>query len=154
MTTTPNSVRSGARILPARLRAWLVFAWLLLPLSLAVAEQRFPPPDFEGGHQLPVTTAPPARAWLLQYLDIAVLAVALGVATWLIYRQRSRKGLIGLAIFSLAYFGFYRQGCVCAIGSIQNVSLALFETGYALPVSALAFFLLPLAFALFAGRSF
>jgi ferredoxin len=127
---------------------------LLLPVTLALAEQRFPPPDFEGGHQLPVTTTPPARAWLLQYLDIAVLVASLGLATWLIYRQRSRKGLIALSLFSLAYFGFYREGCVCAIGSIQNVALALFDSGYSLPVSALVFFLIPLVFALFAGRSF
>src|SRR5512138_766416 len=106
MPTTPNSFRSGAWTLPARLQGWLVLAWLLFPVSLAVAEQRFPPPDFEGGHQLPVTTTPPARAWLLQYLDIAVLTACLGVATWMVYRQRSRKGLIGLSIFSIAYFGF------------------------------------------------
>ena len=154
MSDEPKSFRPRARSISLGARAWWLLALWLLPATLALAEQRFPPPDFEGGHQLPETTTPPARAWLLQYLDIAVLAASLGVATWLIYRQRSRKGLIALSLFSLAYFGFYRQGCVCAIGSIQNVSLALFDTGYALPVSALAFFLLPLVFALFAGRSF
>ena len=154
MNDEPKSFRRGARTATVLRRAWWLLVLLLLPATLALAEQRFPPPEFEGGHQLPETTTPPARAWLLEYLDIAVLAASLGVATWLIYRQRSRKGLIGLSLFSIAYFGFYRKGCVCAIGSIQNVALALFDTGYALPVSALVFFLLPLVFALFAGRSF
>jgi ferredoxin len=149
-----KSTRGSAWIMSLCGRVWLWLGLAVLTTTLALAEQRFPPPDFETGHQIPTTTTPPARAWLLEYLDIAVLTACLGVATWLIYRRRSRKGLIGLSIFSVAYFGFYRQGCICAIGSVQNVALALFDTGYALPVSALVFFLLPLAFALFAGRSF
>jgi ferredoxin len=59
-----------------------------------------------------------------------------------------------LSLFSVAYFGFYRKGCVCAIGSLQNVALALGDSGYAVPAGVLAFFVLPLAFALFAGRTF
>ncbi len=118
------------------------------------SEARFPPPDFESGHHLPGTTTPPARALALEYLDIAVLAVSLGVASWLIYRSRSRKGLIWLSIFSMLYFGFWRNGCVCAIGSVQNVTLALFDSSYTVPLAAVAFFVLPLVFSLFAGRSF
>jgi ferredoxin len=37
---------------------------------------------------------------------------------------------------------------------LQNVALALGDSGYAVPVGVLAFFVLPLAFALFAGRTF
>jgi polyferredoxin len=62
--------------------------------------------------------------------------------------------VIALSIFSLLYFGFWRNGCVCSIGSFQNVALALFSSGYALPIGVLAFFALPLIFALFAGRTF
>src|SRR3569833_468991 len=130
--------------------------WVLVSLltSAAFAEQRFPPPDFENGHQLPVTPTPVPRALYFEYLDGAVLAAALGVATWLIYRRRSRKGMVWLSLFSLGYFGFYRQGCVCAIGSVQNVALALGDSTYAGPLAVVAFFVLPLAVALFAGRSF
>ena len=135
-------------------RAGLLLAVLLGLGSLARGEQRFPPPDFESGHQLPATTTPAARALGLEYLDIAVLVAALGVASWLIYRRRSRRGLIWLSVFSLVYFGFWRYGCVCAIGSIQNVALALADPAYAVPIAALAFFVLPLGFALFAGRAF
>ena len=134
----------------------LLIGFLLLSLltGVAIAEQRFPPPDFEGGHQLPVTTTPAARAVVLQYLDVAVLAASLGLASWLIYKRRSRKGLMALSIFSLLYFGFWRKGCVCAIGSLQNVSLALCDRSYAVPLGVVAFFVLPLVVALFAGRSF
>ena len=62
--------------------------------------------------------------------------------------------MIALSLFSLAYFGFYRQGCICAIGSIQNVTLALFNSSYTVPITALVFLLAPLAVALFAGRAF
>jgi len=139
------------RKLRALLSALLLFSVLA---GVAVAEQRFPPPDFESGHQLPVTTSPAARAVLLQYLDVAVLAASLGLASWLVYRRRSRKGLMALSLFSLLYFGFWRKGCVCAIGSLQNVSLALCDRGYAVPLGVVAFFILPLVLALFAGRSF
>jgi polyferredoxin len=57
-------------------------------------------------------------------------------------------------VFSVLYFGFYRKGCICPIGAIQNVTLTVFDSGYAIPVSALIFFLLPLAFSLFVGRVF
>jgi ferredoxin len=59
-----------------------------------------------------------------------------------------------MSIFSLAYFGFYREGCICAVGSVQNVSLALFNQAYTIPLTALLFFIIPLLFALAFGRVF
>ena len=136
---------------PALLSAVVLF---LVLAGVALAEQRFPPPDFETGHKLPVTLTPPARAILLQYLDVAVLAFCLGLGTWLVYKRRSRKGLMALSLFSLLYFGLWKKGCVCAIGSLQNVALGLSDHGYAVPIGVTAFFVLPLVFALFAGRTF
>ena len=46
-----------------------------------------------------------------------------------------------ITIASLAYFGFFRQGCVCPIGSIQNVAAAAVEPTLAVPPVVLAFFL-------------
>jgi NosR/NirI family transcriptional regulator, nitrous oxide reductase regulator len=147
---------SGA--LPRRRYGVLVGVAVLLGFVLSVlsamAEQRFPPPDFESGHKLPVTTTPPARTLPFQYLDVAVLAATLGVATWLVLKKRSRPGVVALSIFSVLYFGFWRKGCICSIGSVQNVALALADRSYALPLAVTAFFLLPLIFALFAGRVF
>jgi polyferredoxin len=87
-------------------------------------------------------------------MDVAVLIAALIVTAWLAIRKRSRRGLVWMSVFSLAYFGFYRQGCICPIGSIQNVSLAVFNTGYAIPLTVLLFFIIPLIFALLFGRVF
>lgn len=120
-----------------------------------LATARFPPPEFsETGHQLPHLAGAAARATSLEILDIAVLVVALALASWITLRKRSRRGVVLLGLFSLAYFGFWRKGCICAIGSIQNVAQAIFDPAYALPLSALAFCVAPLLFALFFGRAF
>ena len=132
----------------------LVFVFVAVLAITSFAEQRFPPPDFQSGHQLPVTTIPPARELWLQYADVAVLVVALAAASWLALRLRSRKAMIALSISSLLYFGFYRKGCICPIGAPQNIVLALFSSSYTVPVTALAFFILPLVATLFFGRSF
>jgi ferredoxin len=93
-----------------------------------------------------------SQAW--EYIDVGVLILALSVTSWLALKKRSRNGIVWMAIFSLAYFGFFREGCICAVGSVQNVALALFNKGYTIPLTALLFFLVPLAFALFSGRVF
>ena len=116
--------------------------------------ERFPPPDFESGYSLPTTPQPSPRAGWRAWVDMAALAVALSLAAWIAHKVRSRKAMVALSVASLAYFGFYRQGCVCPIGAIQNVSLAVFGSGYALPLSVSVFFLLPMLFALFFGRVF
>jgi polyferredoxin len=133
----------------------ITFLALLLLGFNAPAGQRFPPPDFtETNHPIPITTMPPARAEWLQYLDVAVLFACLGIAAWFIHKQRSRRGLFWLGIFSLAYFGFWRKGCVCAIGAPQNIILGLCDANYAVPLTVIAFFAAPLIVAQFAGRAF
>lgn len=129
---------------------------LCLTLSLAAsAVERFPPPEFvETQHIIPSPTTPHPRQDVFEYLDVFVLAAALVLASYLILRKRSRRAVFILMLFSLAYFGFYRKGCVCPIGAIQNVVLTIFDPGYAIPVTVIAFFLLPLVFALFFGRVF
>lgn len=131
----------------------LAYCWLLLPLTL-LGEDRFPPPEFESHYQQPITQTPLPRAEWLGYLDIAVLAAALALAAYLVLTKRSRRGIFALMLFSIGYFGFFRKGCICPVGSIQNVALAIGQHDYALPIVAAAFFLLPLATALFAGRAF
>lgn len=155
-----EQVTSGSKVrrpweFGVRLSRLALLALLFIStVSPALAEQRFPPPDFESGYKLPVTTVPAARSILLQYLDVAVLLACLGVAVWLIYRKRSRRGVLWLSLFSLAYFGFYRKGCICAIGSPQNLALGLCDPTYSVPLTATAFFIAPLLVALFAGRVF
>jgi ferredoxin len=55
---------------------------------------------------------------------------------------------------ALFYFGFVRDGCICPVGAIQNVTLTVFDSTYAIPLAAAAFFVIPLVFTLFNGRVF
>jgi len=132
--------------------AALVLSVLLA--SAAQAEERVALPQFKTGYVRPTTEVPPPRAGLYDYLDVAALAAALAAASYLAIRARSRRGLWVLAILSVLYFGFWRGGCVCSIGAIQNVALGLASGGYAVPAAVIAFFILPLAFTLFFGRTF
>ena len=116
--------------------------------------ERFPPPDFDSGYALPEMGQSAPRAGLYEYLDVAVLLAALSLVTYLALKKRSRRGIFLVGLFSLIYFGFWRKGCVCSIGSIQNVTLALVDSGYTVPFAVIAFFTLPLAFTLFFGRTF
>ncbi|HTS30313.1 MAG TPA: 4Fe-4S binding protein [Bryobacteraceae bacterium] len=107
-----------------------------------------------GGYKTPAVQKPLPRNYWFQVFDVVLLAAAMGVSVWLVIRRRSRRWLVGLAIFSLAYFGFYREGCVCPIGSIQNVTVALTDPRYSIPIVVVATFFLPLFVALFFGRAF
>ncbi len=127
---------------------------LLAALAGAASEMRFPPPEFETDYTMPGITTPPPRSLAMEYVDTALLVTALGLAAWLVHRRRSRRGLVALSVFSLVYFGFIRTGCICPIGAPQNVALGMFDPGYTIPLTALAFFLVPLVFSLFWGRTF
>lgn len=126
----------------------------LQSFGAAEAKQRFPKPEFANGYTQPETLAPSPRQLFMEYFDVFMLLVVLSVTTWFVLKKRSRRGVFWTSVFSLLYFGFYREGCICSIGSIQNVVLALVDPTYAIPITALLFFLLPLIFALFFGRTF
>jgi NosR/NirI family transcriptional regulator, nitrous oxide reductase regulator len=134
----------------------LVFLIFLFTVQLmnSYGIQRFPKPEFESGYVQPETLMPNPRAEVLAVLDIAVLIISLSVVSWLVIKKRSRNGVFWMSLFALAYFGFYREGCVCSIGSIQNVTLTLFDKSYLIPLSALIFFVAPLVYTLFFGRTF
>ncbi len=132
---------------------FLIVVSLILS-GVALGVQRFPPPQFSSGRELPVTIQPAPRAGVYEYLNVVILVVALSLASYLALKKRSRRGLFILGLFSLAYFGFWRKGCVCSIGAIQNVTLALSDPGYTVPITIVIFFALPLVFTLFFGRTF
>jgi NosR/NirI family nitrous oxide reductase transcriptional regulator len=123
--------------------------------ALLSAVMRFPPPEFESGYRFPeMAPMPPTRPVLYEYVDTLLLVLALSLATYLILRRRSRRAIFALMIAALFYFGFWREGCICPIGAIQNVTLTAFDSSYAIPLTAAAFFVLPLVFTLFYGRVF
>ncbi len=127
---------------------------MLLWHAVLFAQERFPRPEFQTDYVYPENQMPLQRSQTWEYIDIGVLIAALSVTSWLALKKRSRQGLIWMSVFSLAYFGFFREGCICAVGSVQNVALALFNDSYAIPLTALLFFLIPLIFALLFGRVF
>jgi len=132
----------------------LLIIGLFIQTQTMFAQQRFPKPEFESGHTQPPVITPEARSIFLEYLDVFVLIAALSLITWLILKKRSRRGVFWMSVFSLIYFGFYREGCICSIGAIQNVTLALFDPGYKIPLTVIAFFVIPLIYTLFFGRTF
>jgi NosR/NirI family transcriptional regulator, nitrous oxide reductase regulator len=107
-----------------------------------------------GNYKTPEVQKPLPRGWWLAVLDMVLLGAAMGASVWIVIRRRKRSWLVGLAIASLAYFGFYRQGCICPIGSIQNVVVALVDPTYSIPIVAIAVFFMPIVVALFFGRAF
>jgi ferredoxin len=106
------------------------------------------------GYVTPDVQRPRPRAALWQIADVVLLAVAMGLAAWLAIWRRQRGWLVALTTACLLYFGFYREGCVCPIGSTQNVAVALVDHTYAVPHYVIALFVLPLAAALLFGRVF
>ena len=126
---------------------------LAFPAVLAAQYQKAPP-DFGDTYSFPSPVHPEPIADWMRLLDVGLLALALGAAAWLILKSRNRKGVVLLSICSVVYFGFYRKGCVCSVGSIQNVVLCLVDPRYAISFSVIALFFLPLVATLFFGRVF
>lgn len=124
---------------------------MLAPL-MAMAQNRFPKPDFESGYEYPDLEYAVPNEVLWDVLDVVMLVALLVAATWAVMKKR--KPMIWISIVSVLYFGFFREGCVCSVGSIQNVALALVDSSYSMPWNVLAFFLLPVVFALLFGRVF
>ncbi|MBL7215177.1 MAG: 4Fe-4S dicluster domain-containing protein [Phycisphaerae bacterium] len=131
----------------------ILVLWILCAVP-AFCIERFPPPQFETDYTLKEPTTPMPRGEWLQILDVVVLVAALSLASWLVLKKRSRKAIVGLMLFCLVYFGFWRRGCICPIGAIGNISLGIFNADYGIPWVVVAFFFLPLVFTLFFGRTF
>ncbi|KAA6300086.1 MAG: hypothetical protein EZS26_003777, partial [Candidatus Ordinivivax streblomastigis] len=127
---------------------------ILILFSVTIQAQRFPKPDFESGYQYPAFSyaVPNETLWLT--IDILLLVVLMSIVAWVVIKKRVRKPVFYVSVISVAYFGFFRSGCVCSIGAIQNVSLSLVDNSYSMPFVVLLFFILPIIFALLFGRVF
>jgi len=142
---------------PLKIFSKITYLFLALVFAFALAspaQQRFPKPEFETGYVQPDTITPEPRSTGMEYLDVAILLAVLSLAAWLVIRKRSRQGVLWLSIFTLLYFGFYREGCICSVGSVQNVALTFADPTYTISLTVLLFFLIPLIFSLFFGRVF
>jgi polyferredoxin len=152
-----NSQFAGARTIHTHRGShwfWVLFSLLVSSPNILCAQYQKEPPDFGGAYSFPTPLHPePTTDWL-RFLDVGLLALALGISAWLVFKRRNRTGIILLSIGSVAYFGFFRKGCICSIGAIQNVVLCLTDSRYVMSFSALAIFFLPLIAALLFGRLF
>jgi polyferredoxin len=106
------------------------------------------------GYVTPEVQRPHPRSTARELVDVAILAAALGLAAWLAIWRRQRGWIVALTTACLLYFGFYREGCICPIGSTQNVAAALVDDAFAVPLFVIAIFVLPLVTALLFGRVF
>ncbi len=137
------------------MRKKIVLIMVLALQSLGgIAEARFPKPDFTSGYQYPDIFHGVPYEQLWNILDIILLVGMMGAVVWAAYKKRSRAVIYSTSIISVLYFGFFRSGCVCSVGSIQNVILALADPTYHLPWYVLLIFILPILFALLFGRVF
>lgn len=142
----PGLSRARSRRLP-----WLV--GLLLAAAPLRAVQRFPQPQFETGHIVPVAGHPAVLQLVPAWVDALMLPVALLLAGWCVLARRSRAGIVLLSLVCLAWYGFIRHGCICPIGATQNVAAAVCGAG-GMPWLAVLLFAAPLVAALLAGRVF
>lgn len=133
----------------------------LLSWSITFAVARFPKPDFTSGYEYPEILHGVPMEQLWNIVDIILLVAMMSIVVWAVYKKKrtsrlpdSRTVIYSMSIVSVLYFGFFRSGCVCSVGSIQNVVLALTNPSYHLPWYVLLIFLLPIIFALLFGRVF
>jgi NosR/NirI family nitrous oxide reductase transcriptional regulator len=126
----------------------------LVVCGVARGLERFPPPQFETNYTRPTPSLPNPEQGGEECVAVVALVAALAAASYLVYRRRSRKVIFGLMMLSLIGFGFIRKGCICPVGSIQNVTMTAFDSAYAIPIGVLILFAAPLVFTLFFGRVF
>jgi NosR/NirI family transcriptional regulator, nitrous oxide reductase regulator len=151
----PAGVTLSKRSSRLLLLRFAVLALAVLALvAVSHAQFQYNPPELNPLYKMPQQPWQQPRPEIFAWLDIVLLIVALLLAAYSVLVKRSRWGTYAIMAGSLAYFGFYRHGCVCAIGAIGNVTVAIFDHSYALPLVVAAFFLLPLVATLFFGRVF
>lgn len=131
----------------------LILTSALYSLS-GFCEARFPKPDFTSGYQYPEIFHGVPYEHMWDVVDIILLVAMMSLVVWAAYKKRSRSVIYSLSVVSVLYYGFFRSGCVCSVGSIQNVVLAMTDSSYHLPWYVLLIFILPIIFAVFFGRVF
>lgn len=128
----------------------------ILPIVVPTffTQNRFPKPDFESGYAYPDQSYAVPNEALWSCIDIAMLILLMSFVAWAVVKKQVRWPVMLTSVVSVAYFGFFRKGCVCSIGAIQNVVLSMTSDVYTVPILVLLLFILPILFTLFFGRVF
>ncbi|MBN2162698.1 MAG: 4Fe-4S binding protein [Pontiellaceae bacterium] len=136
---------------------------LLIPVFLMAAftvfaqdaEDCHRPPTYElmefKDAYAPVEFMHESFSW--EVADVVVLAILLAVASFLSVRHSAKCRFTALTVAALAYFGIFRGGCICPVGSTANFCMGLAAPEMIGKVVAVLF-LLPLITAFFFGRVF
>ena len=130
---------------------------LLAPLAAGAQEGevfKYPPPELGPEYVEPPTILPEHSQLLPPLAEAGLLTTAILLAAYLAHKQRSRRGLWWLSIVSLVWFGFVREGCICPVGSTQNVAEVLFDSSAVILPATILFFTVPLVATLLWGRTF
>ena len=130
---------------------------LLLPLTLLAqeAEECHRPPtqelyDYKEAY-VPQEFQHESFRW--EIADLIVLAFMLAVASLLSVRHHPKCRFTALSVMGLAYFGLFRGGCICPVGSTTNFFIGLAAPELIGKTIAILF-LLPLVASFFFGRVF
>ena len=105
-------------------------------------------------YERPPIPLSPFRSIDRRVLDMGLFVAMLGMGAWVVLSGRRRRWFTAMFLVSVGYFGFFRHGCICSVGSIGNIAQSLMHSSAVLPVSAVLFFVLPLLLALLCGRVF
>ena len=135
----------------------MTFLLLLLILCSSVSlafEDRFPRPEFQTTYQLPKHIEAEPSIFREPIFGLTLLLLTMVAGTVALYRSRQRNMVRAVSIFTLVFLGFLKAGCVCPIGSIQNIAAAIFNSAVPLSVILVIVFFLPLLGALYFGRVF
>jgi NADH:ubiquinone oxidoreductase subunit E/NAD-dependent dihydropyrimidine dehydrogenase PreA subunit len=143
----------------------MLLAVMGLPTAAPADEEETPParteedinlglPDGAPRYTMPSPRYPEPRDMQLRYTDVAVLAGVLLLAAFVVLKLRHRGALTAITVFTILYFGFYRAGCVCPIGGIQNIVHSATDPAYTVSIVVTAMVLLPIIATLFFGRVF
>jgi len=102
--------------------------------------ERFPPPDFvETDHVIPSPTSPGPRQDVYEYIDAAVLLAALGLASYLVLKKRSRRAIF--ALFRILFCPFLTATTRCRLWfwyfSCYRLFLLFFSEGHSVRRCAL-----------------
>lgn len=120
----------------------------------ANAVNRFPKPDFSSGYEYPTHYYPVPAEPIWGIIDLIVLVALMGVVAYAVIQRSIRRPVLWVTVSSVLYFGFFREGCVCSVGSLQNIAAGVADSSIVVPIGVLLFFVLPILFTLFFGRVF
>jgi NosR/NirI family transcriptional regulator, nitrous oxide reductase regulator len=135
-------------------KAFILFYIIIISSSFIYSVDRFPRPEFESQYKMPETQTPVPRGIIFDIADIVILILMLSIASYVILKKKSRIVLLIIMALSIGYFGFFKRGCICPIGSVQNVISFLVSDTYLISIFTLLLFIIPVIYTIFFGRSF